>query len=58
MNEADLLSAVMSEETTQVNTQVASAKNAQNTDDLFESSEKRKSQNEVPKNSGGWKTEY
>ena len=45
----DLLSAVMPEETTQVNTQVTSAENAQTTGELFESSEKRKSQNEVPK---------
>ena len=35
--------------TAQVNTQAASAENAQTTDELFESSEKRKSQNEVPK---------
>lgn len=44
-SKADLLSAVMPEETTQA----ASAENAQTTDELFESSEKRKSQNEVPK---------
>ncbi len=39
----------MPEETTQVNTQEASAENAQTTGKLFESSENGKSQNEVPK---------